>query len=194
MLSSNTALLLIDIQRAFDDPQWGPRNNPHAEANIARLLAAWRESGLPVVHVQHLSNHPDSLLNPINPGCEIKAEALPLAGEALFQKRVNSAFIGTDLETHLRAHGIHSLVIVGLTTNHCVSTTTRMAGNLGFETFVVDDATATFARTGHDGRQYTAEEIHAVSLANLHGGFATVVSTDMLLEILRMHQSKSNSL
>ena len=102
----------------------------------------------------------------------------------LFQKHVNSAFIGTDLECQLREHGYETLVIVGLTTPHCVSTTTRMAGNLGFNVYLVADATAAFEMKGHDGKQYTAEEIHAVSLATLNAEFAAVIETETLLSKL----------
>ena len=177
MIPREAALLLIDVQQGFDAPGWGARNNPEAELNIVRLLEAWRKAGWPILHVQHISVEPGSVLGAGEPGAELKPEAVPAAGEPLFQKHVNSAFIGTDLEAYLRERGITALVIVGLTTNHCVSTTARMAGNLGFDTYVVDDATATFDRVGHDGRRYNAEEVHAISLASLHGEFATVVGT-----------------
>ena len=138
-----------------------------------------------MVHVQHLSTSPDSPLRPDAPGCAIKPEAAPRDGEPLFQKRVNGAFIGTGLESYLHEHGIASLVVVGLTTDHCVSSTARLAGDLGFDTYVVDDATAAFEREGHDGRRFSAEEVHAVSLVNLHGEFATIVSTEQVLSALR---------
>ena len=181
-IPDNTALVLIDVQDAFGDPRWGERNNPDAEARMAELLAAWRRTGRPVIHVQHLSTDPDSPLAPGKPGTAIKAEVAPAVGEPVFQKRVNSAFIGTDLERHLRGEGIDSLVIAGLTTDHCVSTTTRMAGNLGFRTWLVSDATATFAKRGHDGNWYDAGLIHATALASLHGEFAEVVEARALLE------------
>lgn len=180
-LAADAALIIIDVQRGFDAPVWGRRNNPQAEENIARLLDAWRRTQRPIVHVQHLSQHPDSPLREGSPGGEIKDIVRPRDGELVVRKTVNSAFIGTDLEERLRRDGIRTLVITGLTTNHCVETTTRMAGNLGFTTYLVSDATAAFDRVGPDGRHHTAEDIQAVSLANLHAEFATVIATEDLL-------------
>ncbi len=180
-LLSGAALLLIDVQQGLDDPRWGARNNPDAELRIADLLAACRATGWPVIHVQHLSLEPQSPLREDAPGHAFKVEALPTAGEPVFRKHVNSAFIGTELEAHLRAKGIEALVVVGITTDHCVSTTIRMAGNLGFAVTVVEDATATFERRGPDGTHYSAELMHRVALASLHGEFATVRSARELL-------------
>ncbi len=177
-------MLLVDIQEGIDDPKHGQRNNPRAEDEAARLLAAWRESGRPVVHIRHMSTEPDSPLRPGLPGNEIKAVVRPAPGESVVEKSVNSAFIGTDLERRLRAAGIRTLVIAGLTTEHCVSSTARMAGDLGFDTYVVSDATATFGRTGADGERFTAEQVHGVSLASLRGEFATIADADEILKLL----------
>jgi nicotinamidase-related amidase len=176
-LPRNAALIIIDVQQAFNDPSWGQRNNPEAERNIAALLGGWRASGRPLFHIQHRSQRPGSLFNPDGPGFPVKPEARPLDGEPVLYKNVNSAFIGTDLEQRLRSAGIETVVVIGITTDHCVSTTTRMAGNFGFDTFIVSDATFTFERTGPDGRHYTAEQMHATALASLNGEFAAVVST-----------------
>lgn len=180
-LNGNAALLVIDVQKGFDSPDWGVRNNLQAESNISRLIEHWRQSSRPVIHVKHMSVEPGSPLRPGQGGNEFKAEALPINGECVFEKTVNSAFIGTDLEQHLRKQNYDTLVIVGLTTDHCVSTSTRMAGNLGFKAYVVSDATATFDRTDHDGRRYSADEVHACALASLHQEFATVISTKDIL-------------
>ena len=184
MIHRDAVLLIIDVQKGMDEPRLGPRNNPDAEQKMARLLAAWRDSGRPVFHVQHLSLRQGSPLRAELPGHEIKDEVAPQSGEPVFQKHVNSGFIGTDLEQQLRRRGYDSLVIVGLTTPHCVSTTARMAGNLGFNTLVVSDATAAFDITGPDGKHHPAEEVHSVALAELHGEFATVIDTDSLLSDL----------
>ncbi len=184
-LPPDAALVPIDVQQAFDDPRWGQRNNPGAEARGADLLRAWRASGRPVVHVRHVNPRPGSLFNPDGPGVPPKPEARPEAGEPVITKDVNSAFIGTDLEARLRSAGITTLVLFGLTTDHCVSTTARMAGNLGFDTYVVADATATFERTAPGGRHYTADEMHDTALTSLSGEFATVVDTADVLAALR---------
>ncbi len=180
-LSPNAALLVIDVQQGFSDPSWGPRNNHEAEANISLLLAAWRETQRPVIHVHHDSTSPHGSFVPGTPGNLPKAQAAPRGGEPVHHKTVNSGFIGTRLEQDLRAAGIDTLAIVGLTTQHCVSTTTRMAGNLGFRTYVVADATATFDQTGVDGRKRQASDVHLNALSDLNGEFATVVDTQTLL-------------
>jgi nicotinamidase-related amidase len=176
-MDRNTGLIIIDVQKGFDDPSWGRRSNPGAEAAIARLLGEWRADGRPIFHVQHLSRRASSPLHPSHPGVAIKDEVKPLAGETVITKHVNSAFIGTDLEERLRRAGIKTVVLTGLCTDHCVSTTTRMAANLGFAAIVPADAAATFDRTGFDGTVYAAEEIHRTALASLHGEFATVVAS-----------------
>ena len=182
-LPSGSALLVIDVQQGFDDPFWGRRNNPDAENKIAQLLSAWRQAAMPVIHVAHDSKF-ENPLHPRRPGNAFKPEVAPRAGELVYRKSVNSAFIGTTLETDLRRAGVTTLVIAGLTTNHCISTTTRMAGNLGFTTYVVSNATATFDRAGLDGRLRPAAEVHASALSDLDGEFATVVDADMVLRAL----------
>ena len=176
-----TALLIIDVQTGLDDPRLGARNNPAAERNMARLLARWRARKRPIFHVQHMSTEPDSPLRPELPGNAIKSEVAPIGGEPLIQKQVNCAFIGTDLEARLRQASIKSLVIIGLTTNHCVSTTARMAGDLGYRAIVVADATAAHERRSYDGSFHPAETVHELALANLHEEFATILNTDQVL-------------
>lgn len=183
-LPANAALIVIDVQRAFEDPVWGERNNPDAENMIARLLSAWRETRRPVIHVHHRSQRPEGLFHADRPGAEVMPQALPLPGEAVIHKGVNSSFIGTDLEERLRQAGIATVVLVGITTDHCVSTTARMAGNLGFDTYVVEDATATFERVGHNGMHFTAQIMHDTALASINGEFAKVVGTGAVLEML----------
>ena len=185
-LDANAALIVIDVQQGFDDPQWGRRNNPDAEQQIGRLLAAWRQTNRPVIIIQHCSVEAGSPLRPGQLGVEFKPVVTPLPGEPVLQKTVNSAFIGTDLEARLRSNAIERVVIVGLTTNHCVETTTRMAGNLGFHPILVSDATATFDRTGPDGRVWSAEDTQAMTLANLHEEFAEIATTGQVLAMLEI--------
>ena len=192
-LDSNTALMVVDMQKGFDDSSWGARNNPSAELRVAALLRYWREAMAPVVHVHHCSSSPVGCFKPGTPGSEPKAEAVPIDGEIVYQKRGNSAFIGTTLEVDLRQRAIASLVVVGLTTNHCVSTTVRMAGNLGFDTFVVSDATAAFDRAGADGRLRRAAAVHDAALGDLHMEFAEVVDTDTVISALKKRAGRESA-
>jgi nicotinamidase-related amidase len=181
------ALILIDIQKGFDDEAYwgGSRNNLDAENNARKLLDFWRAKKLPLFHIQHCSVDPDSPLAARNPGNQFKEIVQPQEGETVIKKSVNSAFIGTPLKEQLDQQGIHTVVIAGLTTDHCVSTSTRMAGNYGYDTYLVADATATFGKKGINGERYDGETMHLTTLAQLSGEFATVVYTDQLLNSLK---------
>lgn len=180
------ALILIDIQKGFEDIEYwgGQRNNQEAEINAAKLLNIWRKYDLPTFHIKHCSTNPNSKLAEGNAGNEFQEAIKPLPEEIIIKKNVNSAFIGTDLKEQLEKQRISKLVIVGLTTDHCVSTTTRMAGNFGFDTYLVNDATATFAKKGFDGQRYSAETIHDTAIASLKDEFATIITTEALLSSL----------
>lgn len=187
MLDPNrTALVLIDVQKGFLEREAAGerRNNPQAVSNMARLLDAFRRRGMMVIHIRHASTNPVSLLRPELPGFAVMGEVREIDGEPVLVKNVNSGFIGTDLEERLRRAGIATAVIAGITTNHCVETTARMAGNLGFDVRLVADACYTFDRTGHDGRRETAQDIHAMTLSNLDGEFAVIQTAGNLLAAL----------
>lgn len=182
-LPKDAALILIDVQMAF--VEWERdglrRNNPQAVDNIARLLRAFRESGVAIFHVRHASTGENSSLRPERSGYQPIEQARERDGEPVIVKHVNSSFIGTDLEERLRDGGHRTLVIAGITTNHCVETTTRMAGNLGFDARLVSDACYTFDRVGLDGEVRSAEAIHDMTLTNLNGEFASIVTTDAIV-------------
>jgi nicotinamidase-related amidase len=173
-----TALVVVDVQRAFENAgYWGRRNNPGCEANVASLLDAWREAERPVVFVRHDSVEERSPLRPGKPGNALRPE---LTGEPdlLVTKHVNSAFHGDpDLAGWLRERDLRGIAVCGITTNHCCETTARVGANLGFDVLFVLDATHTFDRTGPDGTVMTADELARATATNLHGEFATVVST-----------------
>jgi nicotinamidase-related amidase len=185
ILPSNAVLILIDLQKAIDHPSWGKRNNPHAEENSANLLNFWRKSNRPIFHIRHNSLDPNSYYRPGQPGNDFKSEVMPLPNEVIITKHTNSAFIGTDLESRLRVANFTTLVIVGVITNNSVETTVRMSGNLGFNTYLVSDATFTFDRIDWRGRHRTAEEVHDMSLANLNGEYCTVVDTVTVLQMAK---------
>ncbi|SEM02510.1 Nicotinamidase-related amidase [Paenisporosarcina quisquiliarum] len=168
----NIALIIIDVQKAFDDKKWGERNNLSAEENISRLLTLWRKNGWQVIHIQHMSDNPSSVFHPKNEGFTIKELVEPIDEEVIITKKVNSSFIGTNLEEFLKLNHIRTLIITGLTTPHCVSTTTR-------------DATAAFGMKDQNNNYYDAETIHNTSLATLNEEFATILTTEQLIDVIK---------
>ena len=180
-MTTARALILIDVQLGLDEPRLGERSNPDAERNMARLLREWRRRGLPIFHIQHMSTEPDSPLRPDLPGNAIKPVVAPLLEEPVIQKQVNCAFIGTDLSQQLQDGGIESLLIAGLTIEHCVSTTARLASDLGYDVLVAADATAAHESRSYQGVHLPAEIVHDVALANLQGEFASVQSAAQIL-------------
>jgi nicotinamidase-related amidase len=184
MTATTRALIIIDMQRGIADPALGCRNNPEAEDNIARLLYAWRDAHQPIVHVRHISRSPRSVFWPGQEGAEFQDRFQPRTEEHVVEKNVPDAFINTALERWLRVRHIDDVVIVGVITNNSVEATARSSGNLGFRTAVVADATYTFDKHDFNGTLRTADDVHAMSLANLKDEYATVVSTEELLVTL----------
>ena len=185
-----TALLLIDVQKGVNDTAYyggptGRRNNPDAEGNIIALLEEWRRSDRAVAFTKHDSREEGSPLKlSLESGQQLDGMETR-DGDIVVEKDVNSGFIGTSLEVDLRRAGIHRLVIVGYFTNVCVETTTRMAGNLGFDTYLVHDACATMNSIGHDGTDYDPDLVHNMAIASLHGEFCTAMTTRDALQLCR---------
>ncbi|MHB8360563.1 MAG: cysteine hydrolase family protein [Thermoplasmataceae archaeon] len=175
-IPKNSMLILIDIQKGFDDPIFGNRNNPEQENNAGNLLNLWRKHNLPLIHVRHDSLKDKSPLKYGKIGFEFKDQVLPLSDETVITKHVHSAFIGTDLEEILFIKEIKSIVICGIATDHCVSTTARMSGDYGYHTFVVADCCATFDRRTESGEIINAKNVHEITLASLHNEFAKVIN------------------
>ncbi len=185
-LPPDTVLLVIDMQLAIDDPVWGPRNNPDAEAIVAALLAGWREAGWPVVHVRHDSVEPRSPYRPGQPLHAFKAEATPLAHEPVIAKSSGSAFVGTDLEGVLEDGGHTTLVICGVLSHNSVATTVRHAGCLGYRVFVVEDACWSVDVRDRNGRTWPAQAVHALAMAELDGEYARVAGAAATLAAVRL--------
>jgi len=184
MSGQNTALIIIDMQRGMRDPAAGKRNNLMAEHNCETLLATWRQHSGTVVHVRHRSTHRNSPFCPGQPGAEFQPEFTPLPDEQVFEKQVPDAFSRSNLEQWLLAREIMTLVIVGVSTNNSVEATARTAGNLGFDTHVVADATFTFDKLDYAGVLRTAAEVHAMSLANLSEEYARIITTEQALAMI----------
>ena len=176
------ALIIIDQQKGIDFPQLGERNNPNAEDKISDILSLWRKIKWPVFHVKHKSKDPESVFWPEQYGFDFKEVFQPLTGEVVIEKSVPCAFINNNLDDELQKRGIHDMAIVGVATNNSVESTARTGGNLGYTVFVVEDACFTFAKRDFFGVLRDAEDVHAMSLANLHGEYATVISRAQLIE------------
>lgn len=186
---TRTVLLPIDMQQAFDEPRWPRRWNPAVDDNGQKLLAAWRNARLPIIHVRHDSVNPDSSLAAGGSGNAMRPGFEPRAGEPLVTKGVNAAFIGTDLDLRLRRMGVDTIVTFGISTDMCVSTTIRVGANLGYRMIVIGDACDCFELPDGLGGIIPAETVHQVHLATLAFEFAAVMTTEQLVEALDARQA-----
>jgi nicotinamidase-related amidase len=184
-LACNAALVIIDMQNGINRPTLGRRNNPDAERNIETLLSAWRATRRPIVHVRHISRSPDSIFWPGQSGAEFQPRFAPLAHEHVVEKNVPDAFTATGLERWLRVRDIEQLVIAGVITNNSVEATARSAGNLGFDAIVASDGAYTFDQRDLTGRLWAAEEVHALSLANISMDYAAIYATAAIISALK---------
>ncbi len=178
------ALIIVDMQRGMQSQSVGVRNNPNAELVITELLQTWRTARYSIVHVRHISRTLGSPFWPGQVGAEFQSALTPLATEHVVEKNVPDAFINTGLERWLRVRGVNNVAIVGVSTNNSVESTARTAGNLGFATYVVSDATFAFAKKDFDGVERSASDVHAMALSNLHGEYATVLEAAELKRLL----------
>ena len=185
-ISKNPALILVDIQKAFLEKDYPgfKRNNPNAEQISGDILKKWRQLNLPIIHVRHSSKNPNSKLHKSKPGYEFNDFVKPTTHEIVVTKKVNSAFIGTNLENILIKNKINTLVFVGMTTNHCISSTVRMSGNLGFETILISDSTACYNTKGIGGQIIDCDIIFESTIASLNEEFATVIKSKELFDLL----------
>ena len=187
----STALLLVDTQKGINDTLYyggkgGSRNNPYAEENILSLLSEWRKSHRRIAFTRHNSREKNSPLKlTLESGQQLPGME-PQLNDIVVVKDVNSGFIGTSLELDLRRASIQRLVVVGFFTNMCIETTVRMAGNMGFDTYLVHDACAAINRVGHDQTSYDADLVHKMAVANLHGEFCTAISTSDAINLCTM--------
>ena len=187
LIKKNPALILVDVQKAFLEKDYPGinRNNHDAEFICGNILSKWRELKLPIIHVRHSSTNPDSKLHKSKPGFEFNDHVKPLDNEVVLTKKVNSAFIGTNLENILNNMNINTLVFIGMTTNHCISSTVRMSSNLGFETYLISDSTACYNTMGIDGKMIDCNIIYESSLANLSKEFAIIINSNKLFSLLK---------
>ncbi|PWC32958.1 cysteine hydrolase family protein [Azospirillum sp. TSO35-2] len=181
LFPQSTLLLAVDMQRAFDEPRWPRRWNRDADRNGLRLLDAWRRTARPIFHVRHDSSEPTSTLRPGQPGNRFREGFEPRDGEGTVGKIVNSAFIGTDLDIRLRRLGIEELVVFGISTDMCVSTTIRTGANMGWKITLAADACDCFDLPDGQGGTIPAEQLHAAHVATLGFEFCTVAGTDGII-------------
>lgn len=181
---SDVPLVILDLQNAIDHPDWGVRNNPEAEANVAALLGVWRKNKWPVIHVKHDSTNPKSHYYTGQSSNRFKADVAPIAGETIITKTVHSAFVESGLREALSKLGVKSLLLTGVKTNNSIETTVRHGSNIGFDIYLLADGCFTHDQTDWNGKTWRAEDIHAVALSNLDREYCTVTTTKSVLAAL----------
>lgn len=177
----NSALLVIDVQESFraDEARWASRSNPRFEQNLARLIGAYREAGLPVIWVVHEDG--DEHFRPGSPYVRLQPFLTRREGEPLLRKSTRNAFTSTDLAERLEGLGVRRIAITGIQTEQCCETTARVAGDLGYDVDFVTEATLTFPITDPaTGDVQPADAITRATEFSLRGRFARIATANGL--------------
>ena len=181
---ANTPLVILDLQKAIDHPDWGVRNNPGAEDNISRLLSFWRQNGWPIIHVRHKSSNPKSHYAPGQSGYDFKPEVEPIDREPIVTKTVHSAFIELRLQDLLADLGTKTLILAGVKTNNSIEASVRHGSNLGYDIHLLADGCFTHDQIDWNGKAWSADDVHAITLSNLDGEYCTVTTVEAVLAAL----------
>ncbi|HWV14816.1 MAG TPA: cysteine hydrolase family protein [Cellvibrio sp.] len=176
-IKNMTALIIIDQQKGIASPKLGYRNNQGAESVMLNLLSQWRKLGWPIFHIKHSSADPESVFWPEQEGFEFKPGFFPLLNEVMIEKKTPCTFSNTNLEVLLKEKGLKSIIVVGASTNNSVEATVRTGACKGFSVTVIEDACFAFSKMDYFGRERTAEEVHAMSLANLENEYASIIQS-----------------
>jgi nicotinamidase-related amidase len=176
-LTKNTVLVIINAQQGLLDATQQGRNNSEAEKNIESLLKQWRSKKMPIIHVKHVSDSPNSFFYRQSSGCNFLTCAEPLQSEKVVEKTRSSGFTETTLESLLKTIDADHIILAGFTANECIDATAKDSSALGFSTYVVGDATAMFDMKSTDGKLLKAERIHKLTLANIEAFYAKIIST-----------------
>lgn len=180
-LGNDTALIVLDVQKAIDDPRWNSKNNPGYINAVAKLLAAFRKANLPVIHIHHEEANPASSFYVNGPGQPFKDEALPIEGETVIAKQQNCAFVGTELGTHLRDNGIKRLIFTGVVIHNSMDVTIRMAHCFGFENWLPLDATSAIDVTDANGKTFPAQDVFDLYAAVLASEYCQLTSSEKII-------------
>jgi len=180
----NTPLVILDLQKAIDHPDWGVRNNPNAEENIARILKVWRCNNWPVLHIRHKSSNPKSKYFGEHSGYPFKSAVEPVAGEEILTKTVHSAFIEDGLRNALAKIGTKSMLLAGVKTNNSIEATVRHGSNLGYDIHLLADGCFTHNQVDWNGKKWMADDVHALTLSTLNGEYCTIITIETILAAL----------
>lgn len=180
VLSENSVLIIINAQKGLLDATQEGRNNSEAEKNICKTLEIWRAQKRNIIHVKHVSENPSSTFFRNSSGCEILEPMSPKPNEDVIEKTKSSAFANTNLEILLNQKNASDIYLTGFTANECIDASAREAAALGFSTFVVGDATASFDIRDVNGKLMKADRIHRLTLANINALYAKVLNTNEL--------------
>ncbi len=176
---SNRATVVIDLQNDYLTSGRMPLPGIDAAvANAARVVAAARDRGEPVIHVRHEFTAPEApFFVADSEGSRIIDALSPAAAETVITKNYPNAFRETALDAHLREQRITDLVMVGAMSHMCIDASVRAAADLGYRVTVIQDACAA-PDTEFCGITTPAAQVHATQMAALAFAYADVVSAD----------------